>query len=196
MSFILQNYSRASVSYNKDSFVGYHFKQLADTVAEINADDYFLSQQASLEIDDLIQVQASDGLVTLKITALTPKVTTAIAIQSLDENGDVVFNTVQVKNLNGGGRIVLTIINIGQDPQLVDSPDLISLNGGISSGGATEATAVMQSDSTDKGWLPPRMTTAERDAIAFPAEGIFIFNTTTDTLDIRAGGVWKTITAV
>ncbi|MBK6784142.1 MAG: hypothetical protein IPG79_10535 [Saprospiraceae bacterium] len=33
--------------------------------------------------------------------------------------------------------------------------------------------------------LPPRMTTGQRDAIASPASGLIIYNTTTNSLEIR-----------
>ena len=43
--------------------------------------------------------------------------------------------------------------------------------------------------STTKGFLPPRMTAAQRDAIASPAVGLVIFNTTTNCLNFY-GGLW------
>lgn len=44
--------------------------------------------------------------------------------------------------------------------------------------------------STDKGFLPPRMTTAERDAIASPAEGLTIYNTEYNCLQYFKGTLW------
>lgn len=196
MSFILQNYSRTSVSYNKDSFAEYNYVHPTDTIAEISADDYFIRQQSSLSVNDIITAKAVDGLVSLQVITVSPGVTTVVVIQSMDENGNVVFNTLQLKNLNGGDHLVSSITSIGQEPLLKDTPDLIVVNGGIASGPSPEPTAVMQSNTTLFGWLPPRMTEAQRDAIAAPAEGLIIFNVTTDTLNVRAGGVWKTIQAV
>jgi hypothetical protein len=46
--------------------------------------------------------------------------------------------------------------------------------------------------STTKGFLPPRMTAAQRDAIASPAVGLVIFNTTTNCLNFY-GGLWIAI---
>jgi hypothetical protein len=40
------------------------------------------------------------------------------------------------------------------------------------------------------GALLPRLTTAQRDAIASPANGLVIYNTTTNTFQGRAGGAW------
>jgi hypothetical protein len=198
MSFILQNYSRASVSYNKDSFTEYNYIHPDDTVVDINADDYFLSQQRSLNIDDIIEVQTIDAgvpkLFSLKITGLVPNVTTTIVIQSLDEDADVVFNTLQLKNLNGADHLLFSITNLGQEPQLVDTADLVTFNGGIATGPSPDASAVIQSSSTTGGWLPPRMTTAQRDAIAAPFNGLFVYNTDTGKLNILESGVWKSVT--
>ena len=53
-----------------------------------------------------------------------------------------------------------------------------------------DASALLDVSSTTKGFLPPRMTTTQRDAVASPAEGLTVFNTTTDKLNVFAGGAW------
>jgi hypothetical protein len=57
---------------------------------------------------------------------------------------------------------------------------------------ATDSTAILTLTSTTKGFLPPRMTTAERDAIPSPTPGLMIYNT---TLGVWQGfnGSWVTI---
>ena len=42
-----------------------------------------------------------------------------------------------------------------------------------------DASAILDVTSTSKGLLPPRMTTSQRNAIASPAQGLIIFNTST-----------------
>ncbi len=44
--------------------------------------------------------------------------------------------------------------------------------------------------STTQGFLPPRMTTAQRDAIASPAAGLTMYNTTVNCLQSWNGGLW------
>lgn len=43
--------------------------------------------------------------------------------------------------------------------------------------GAIQASAILQADSTAKGFLPPRMTTAQMNAIASPAIGLTVYVT-------------------
>ena len=53
------------------------------------------------------------------------------------------------------------------------------------------SSAVLEIESTNKGFLPPRMTTAQRDAIQNPAPGLYIYNTDTECLNYRALSSWK-----
>jgi hypothetical protein len=51
--------------------------------------------------------------------------------------------------------------------------------------------AAFQIDSTDKAFIPPRMTTAQRNAIPSPIEGMVVWNTTTHALSTYNGTVWS-----
>ncbi|MEO6721440.1 MAG: hypothetical protein ABIN67_13815 [Ferruginibacter sp.] len=52
------------------------------------------------------------------------------------------------------------------------------------------STALLNLNSTTKGVLFPRMTTTQRDAIASPATGLQIYNTTTNAINYWNGTVW------
>ena len=59
------------------------------------------------------------------------------------------------------------------------------------------ASALFQLDSTSKGFLPPRMTSAQRTAISTPAEGLVVFQTDAVIgLYIYANGTWRSLTMV
>jgi hypothetical protein len=50
--------------------------------------------------------------------------------------------------------------------------------------------SVLTVASTSKGWLKPRMSLTQRDAIASPVAGLEIYNTTTKTMDYHNGTAW------
>ena len=52
------------------------------------------------------------------------------------------------------------------------------------------ASAQLDVTSTTKGFLPPRMTTAQRNAITSPAAGLTIYNTTVNCLQWWNGTIW------
>jgi hypothetical protein len=64
---------------------------------------------------------------------------------------------------------------------------------GFSVGAALVASAILQADSTTKGFLPPRMTDTQVRAIATPADGLVVYNTTIAHLCVRQGGAWVRI---
>lgn len=57
------------------------------------------------------------------------------------------------------------------------------------------ASSILDLTSTEKGFLPPRMTTEQRDAISSPAEGLQIYNTTTHKINFYNGTAWETVTS-
>ena len=58
-----------------------------------------------------------------------------------------------------------------------------------------DASAKLDASSITKGFLPPRMTTTQRDAIASPAAGLIIFNTTTNGVEIKTSLGWISLSA-
>jgi hypothetical protein len=64
-----------------------------------------------------------------------------------------------------------------------------------SSGTAINASAILEGNSTTKGFLPPRMTTTQKNAIATPAAGLVVYDTTLNKLCVYTTA-WETITSV
>lgn len=59
------------------------------------------------------------------------------------------------------------------------------------------ASALFQMDSTTKGFLPPRMTAAQRAAISVPAQGLIVYQTDSVIgLYIYSNSVWRSLTMV
>jgi hypothetical protein len=72
-------------------------------------------------------------------------------------------------------------------------------NGAIIFGSAASvnASAKVQIDSTTSGFLPPRMTAAQRTAIATPATGLIVYQTdSVEGLYVYSGASWKSLTMV
>ncbi len=67
-------------------------------------------------------------------------------------------------------------VTIADAVQISDSPD---------------AKAVLQADSTTKYFLPPRMTTAQKNLIVSPAEGAIVFDTDLNRLYEYTGSAWQ-----
>jgi hypothetical protein len=58
-------------------------------------------------------------------------------------------------------------------------------------GGSTNASAILQADSTTKGFLPPRGSNAQMLAIASPAAGLIFFDNTNNKLNCYDGTTWQ-----
>jgi predicted heme/steroid binding protein len=75
---------------------------------------------------------------------------------------------------------------------------LFDSGSGIGIGTASiNASALFQMDSTTKGFLPPRMTAAQRVAISTPAQGLIVYQTDSVIgLYIYSNSVWRSLTMV
>jgi hypothetical protein len=63
---------------------------------------------------------------------------------------------------------------------------------GLFGGSTVNAQAVLEARSTARGFLPPRMTTTQRDAIsATPVAGLTVYNTTTSKVQTWDGAAWQ-----
>ncbi len=60
---------------------------------------------------------------------------------------------------------------------------------------AFDASAILKLSSTTRGFLPPVMTTTQRDAIGTPTAGLVIYNSTTNKLNVRVAAAWEAVTS-
>src|SRR5689334_3155871 len=61
------------------------------------------------------------------------------------------------------------------------------------SGSAPDPSAGLDVSFNNKGFLPPRLSTTERDAISNPVNGLQIFNTTTNCIEYYVNGSWYSL---
>ncbi len=74
---------------------------------------------------------------------------------------------------------------------VVNNNNIYNNGVGVGIGTTTpNASSKVEIASTTQGFLPPRMTTSQRDAIASPATGLTIYNTTINCLEWWNGTVW------
>lgn len=72
--------------------------------------------------------------------------------------------------------------------QLFDNGTSVGINTATPS-----ASALLDITSTTQGFLAPRMTTVQRNAIVAPGTGLFIYNTTTSKFNYWDGAAWQSI---
>ncbi len=107
-------------------------------------------------------------------------------------NGTTTISNLSVANLNPGfaqGSVVFQ----GASGLAQDNSNLYytASTSQLSLGTTTpNASALLELDSTNKGFLAPRMTQAQRDAIVNPATGLFIFDTTSNGYEVFNGTAW------
>ena len=61
---------------------------------------------------------------------------------------------------------------------------------------AKNASSIVEFKSTTKGFLPPRMTTTEKNAIVTPAAGLIVYDSTLNKLCVRTAAAWETIQSI
>ena len=80
----------------------------------------------------------------------------------------------------------------------INTPDsYLSINSGgqlvVIGSTSTYNSAQFAVDSTTKGFLPPRMTTTQKNAIATPASGLMVYDTTLNLISVYNGTTWITL---
>lgn len=99
--------------------------------------------------------------------------------------GNTAGNGLEI--VSSGLDAFISVKNNGYLGFATNNTERIRIESGGSVGIGTAApsgSALLDVSSTTKGFLPPRMTSAERDAISGPAAGLVIYNTTTSKLQV------------
>jgi hypothetical protein len=121
-------------------------------------------------------------------TSLLVQNSAGTAILTVKDGGSdkqVVMNSLLVGNFDIAGSIIQ--IGTGNNP-IFRSSNGIAFNSDYSS---ANASAQLDVSSTTKGFLPPRMTTTQKNAIATPAAGLTVYDSTTNKLQCYNGSTWN-----
>ncbi|MEX0919371.1 MAG: hypothetical protein WDZ64_01310, partial [Parcubacteria group bacterium] len=131
------------------------------------------------------------GETTLKETSVTSLSASSISTGALSAGA---FDTSNLIFVNATGTSATTtnfftsILNVGGTSLVVGS------DGKVGVGTTTpHLSAVFEITSTEAGFLAPRMTEVERDAIASPAEGLLVYNTSNNKYSVYNGTEWKSV---
>ena len=91
-------------------------------------------------------------------------------VQSISMNNDTLSLSL------GGGNVVLPSNWEKTNNTIVNKSDYVSIGANV-----TDSSAIVNITSTNAGVLMPRMTTSQREAIASPANGLLVFDTSTNS---------------
>jgi hypothetical protein len=69
-------------------------------------------------------------------------------------------------------------------------------SGNVGVGATANASAILDVQSTTKGFRLPNMTTVQKNAISSPAAGLMVFDTTLSKACVYSGAAWQTITSI
>lgn len=141
------------------------------------------------------------------VSGLGTGVATALAVNVGSAGAPVVFNGAlgtptsgTVTNLTGtasinvNGTVGATTPTTGAFTTVAAS-GASTLTGVVGIGGAPNANAMLDVQSTTKAFMPPRMTTTERNAIPSPTAGMVIYNSTTNKLNVYTT-TWEAVTSI
>ena len=117
------------------------------------------------------------------ITARTGSGTSALRLRNTTSD-------YQWQTVSGTNAVVLFDNAVGSARLTLDS------SGNLGLGVTANASAIFDAQSTTKGVRMPNMTTTQKNAIASPAAGLIVFDTTLAKLCVYSGAAWQTITSI
>jgi hypothetical protein len=108
---------------------------------------------------------------------------------SLDAN-------IRIREFTGGGPVIKLNGNSTPTFKFIDSSNFQCILShatwtGIGKGVTENTSAALQVESTTKGFLPPKMTTTQKNAITTPAAGLVVYDSTTNKLCCYNGSTWN-----
>ena len=103
--------------------------------------------------------------------------------------GGLVVNSAAT--INGGLTSTSTTVLTGGNTIVRDGVKL--LVGGVAGNQTPDASAIVEIRNTSLGFLPPRLTTTQKNAIATPATGLMVYDTTLNLISVYNGTTWITL---
>ena len=157
------------------------------TITLSNANTYPLGIQKSGNTDFTI---GSDGSIATYMQSWNNR---PLLINSQGNSVGIGMTTAPVSKLDVSGGVTIGSAYSGTNPAPSDGA-IIQGQVGIGTT-SPNASAILDISSTTKGFLPPRMTTAQELAIVSPANGLLVFNSSTKCLDMYSSSTstWESV---
>ncbi len=167
--------------------------------AGLGTDGSYTANTGTNVITSATDLNNADVLLDQAVTAVTTTAQTNQSnISSLDTRVQTLENnTVSSSDFGAAGTVEANKAIVAGSDKSVSGFNKISTDGKVTVGATTqpEASAIMEVNSTTQGFLPPRMTLAQIDAIASPAEGLMVYCTSLHQPLYYNGSHWMTYTA-
>lgn len=94
-----------------------------------------------------------------------------------------------------GGILRFLAGGAGNTGQTISEAMRINENGAVGINATSiNQSAVLEVSSNTKGFLPPRMTTTQKNAIGSPTPGLIVYDTTLQKLCVRVAAAWDSLT--
>jgi hypothetical protein len=128
-------------------------------------------------------------------TSLLVQNSAGTQLLKVDDGGNAtLFNALNLTNGNTiisqqSGNLRFEAVNSITSDIRINPFRQVNINNGNTY--TAQASAILQVDSTTKGFLPPVMTTTQKNAIATPAAGLVVYDTTTNKLCCYNGSTWN-----
>ena len=122
-----------------------------------------------------------------------PSFTGSLRIESIGNNQQRIIGG-PTENITFGSGNTITL-NTGEayfSGSLLGQAFWMQSNGStvIGAQSTPPASTLVEMRSTTKGFLPPRMTTTQKNAIATPATGLMVYDTTLNLISVYNGTTW------
>ena len=141
--------------------------------------------------DDLVVESSGDT----GISILSPDVNSSwVIFGSPSDNIGAIFKwdysvlTYRIGTRTAGASMILESGN-GTDAVTISSTQNVGI------GGTANANALLDVQSTTKAFMPPRMTTTQKNAIASPTSGMVVYDSTLGKLAVYGAAAWEAVTS-
>ena len=152
------------------------------------------------------KLHVSSAVATYATVQSTSAAASATASTYLDMKSDVNVSTTYYRLIRGVDAAGAVRWAVGQNGLAEDTFAVytgtsvtermrVDSAGNVGIGATANASAILDAQSTTKGVRFPNMTTAQKTAIASPAAGLVVFDTTLAKLCVYTGSAWQTITS-